>query len=582
MRAIVWSVRSRGGLIVVAIASVFYAIFVARATFSWEGRVGFTLFDDAMISMRYARHLAEGNGLVWNVGEAPIEGYSNPLWTLFMAVVHAGGADDLTASLFVTLAGAMLLLLCAWLSARIASHLIPGHAAALVAMVLTAADYALVFWSLRGMEVALLAACFSGMVLLALRHVEMPTSRRLGGICALAAISLLTRRDASVAVAVCGAYICFRLAGPARWRAAIAIGATFAAFHGAQIAFSTWYFGDPMPNTYYLKLEGTPLTTRLARGVPAAGVVMLRHIGPLLLCAVLASRRTGRGSLVALPLAITAALFAYSAYVGGDAWEFHGYANRYIAPAVPALCAAAAAGLAVLSRTSASARRVTWAVTALAAARLGGDVMLVAIGRAAGRIGPPAICAAAVILLTLLFVRWARQSPALGPASFALLCGVVWMASSGVATANWAVWNASGVSDDANYAQSGLLIRRMTSDNALIAVSMAGNIPYFARRRTIDILGKSDPFIARMKPVQGFYPGHNKWDLHHSIVEPQPDLIWGLPRQWGQVRFLVDLGYTPWRGSVFARRSSARIDYEALSSAIASLYADIPPRRLDE
>ena len=32
------------------------------------------LFEDAMISMRYARHLAAGHGLVWNIGEAPIEG----------------------------------------------------------------------------------------------------------------------------------------------------------------------------------------------------------------------------------------------------------------------------------------------------------------------------------------------------------------------------------------------------------------------------------------------------------------------------------------------------------------------------
>jgi hypothetical protein len=40
------------------------------------------LFDDAMISMRYARNFAEGYGLIWNPGQAPIEGYTNWLWTL--------------------------------------------------------------------------------------------------------------------------------------------------------------------------------------------------------------------------------------------------------------------------------------------------------------------------------------------------------------------------------------------------------------------------------------------------------------------------------------------------------------------
>ena len=41
------------------------------------------LTDDAMISMRYARNLANGIGLVWNPGER-IEGFTNFLWTIFM------------------------------------------------------------------------------------------------------------------------------------------------------------------------------------------------------------------------------------------------------------------------------------------------------------------------------------------------------------------------------------------------------------------------------------------------------------------------------------------------------------------
>ncbi|MDH3227755.1 MAG: hypothetical protein OEM67_11810, partial [Thermoleophilia bacterium] len=30
--------------------------------------------DDAYITLRYSRHLAQGMGLVWNVGETPVEG----------------------------------------------------------------------------------------------------------------------------------------------------------------------------------------------------------------------------------------------------------------------------------------------------------------------------------------------------------------------------------------------------------------------------------------------------------------------------------------------------------------------------
>jgi hypothetical protein len=49
--------------------------------------------DDVGVSYRYARHLAEGAGLTWNVGGEPVEGYSNLLWVLMLSVGHLLGAD---------------------------------------------------------------------------------------------------------------------------------------------------------------------------------------------------------------------------------------------------------------------------------------------------------------------------------------------------------------------------------------------------------------------------------------------------------------------------------------------------------
>ncbi len=46
-------------------------------------RCGFV--EDTYISFRYARNLAEGNGLVWNVGEKPVEGFTNLLWVVELA-----------------------------------------------------------------------------------------------------------------------------------------------------------------------------------------------------------------------------------------------------------------------------------------------------------------------------------------------------------------------------------------------------------------------------------------------------------------------------------------------------------------
>ena len=42
--------------------------------------------DDAFISFRYAKNLAEGHGLLWNPGLDPVEGYSNFSWVLLCAL----------------------------------------------------------------------------------------------------------------------------------------------------------------------------------------------------------------------------------------------------------------------------------------------------------------------------------------------------------------------------------------------------------------------------------------------------------------------------------------------------------------
>ena len=55
---------------------------------AWLSHVAWFLCDDAFISFRYARNLLEGHGLVFNPGEY-VEGYSNFLWTLELALLWA-------------------------------------------------------------------------------------------------------------------------------------------------------------------------------------------------------------------------------------------------------------------------------------------------------------------------------------------------------------------------------------------------------------------------------------------------------------------------------------------------------------
>ena len=41
----------------------------------------------------------------------------------------------------------------------------------------------------------------------------------------------------------------------------------------------------------------------------------------------------------------------------------------------------------------------------------------------------------------------------------------------------------------------------------------------------VDLLGKSDRFIAGTAPKRELYPGHDKWDFAHSIGDLRPDVV---------------------------------------------------------
>src|SRR5207249_9160233 len=77
------------------------------------------MYDDAFISYRYAANLAHGLGLVYNPGER-VEGYSNFLWTLLMAVVVllGGRPEDWAPFLGAVFAAATLVLLIGFAQRR--------------------------------------------------------------------------------------------------------------------------------------------------------------------------------------------------------------------------------------------------------------------------------------------------------------------------------------------------------------------------------------------------------------------------------------------------------------------------------
>ena len=76
---------------------------------------------DGTFDLRYARNLAEGQGLVWNPGGPRVEGFTNPLWVGYMAIFHVLGVDETLTSLCIQISGAVFMLLTLLVGWRLAS-----------------------------------------------------------------------------------------------------------------------------------------------------------------------------------------------------------------------------------------------------------------------------------------------------------------------------------------------------------------------------------------------------------------------------------------------------------------------------
>lgn len=528
----------------IAAAVGFYGIVVARSGFRVEERRYFSLFDDAMVSMRYARNLAEGHGLVWNSGET-VEGYSNFLWTLWMAVLHLTPVSEANTSLLVMLSGVATLVGTLLLVRAITALLAPGARwPVFAAVALTAFYYPLAFWTLRGMEVGLVTLFVYASVLFALRlqrSVDWRDLILLGG--ALAG-AVLTRDDALLPSLVVLGYLVLTVEPTHRLRAVgVAGGALFAALAGHEL-FRLLYYGDLLPNPYYLKLGGIAIGTRLERGMAALTKSGLAQLyGPVILSALalLLRRDPIRGGSRLLAL-IFLSQCVYSVYVGGDAWELSGFTNRFLTLGIPALMILSVLGLHALT-TATPAR--------LRALLLPGVVVFAAviIGNAAMAFSTPLSRWVAAVLSEPVGVEsWAGAGLASGfafacliaiyalarpptsraaPAAAVLtVMAALFVATTGRPLASWAERNVWNFAFDQTMVRYGLLLAETTSPDASIAVIWAGAPPYFfGDRHAVDLFGRSDRAIAREPPRTRFVPGHMKWDFGYSLGRYRPDVL---------------------------------------------------------
>ena len=204
-----------------------------------------------------------------------------------------------------------------------------GFATPVEAAALTAFYAPLNSFGLLGMEVSLLALVLSAVIWLVLRAED----RFSIWIYALLAVSTLVRFDMAVPYLVIFGVLFFVQKEHRKKHLIWGLGLLLLFLAGQTLA-RYLYYGALLPNTYYLKVEGWPFTLRILRGLYALVLFVYYSNWVLIFLpfSIFLFRRDWKAALLML---VVLGQIAYSVYVGGDAWENHGGANRYIVIAMP-------------------------------------------------------------------------------------------------------------------------------------------------------------------------------------------------------------------------------------------------------
>ncbi len=218
---------------------------VQALRFSW-------ITDDAWISFRYAENLVQGRGLVFNAGER-VEGYSNFLWTLWIALGTAlGVAPDAWATFWSIACFAATLALLGAFAARGSGG--RGPTPIPLAALLLACHRDAAIFATSGLETAwftLLAVAGYGVLFDAPGH---PRRLALAGF--LFALVSCSRPDGVVFAAAAGVWVLW--SSQRRVRDALAFGAPLVAVLAPYAAWKLAYYGDLFPNTFYAKSAHRP------------------------------------------------------------------------------------------------------------------------------------------------------------------------------------------------------------------------------------------------------------------------------------------------------------------------------------
>jgi arabinofuranosyltransferase len=216
-------------------------------------------WDDAYITFRFAKHFADGQGLIWNIGGEPVEGFTSFLHVIFLALGIKLGIDPWIGSLIISvisvLTTAAIMLAVVW------RQFGTIHPVVAVFIGIYLIDAVTAIHTTSGLETQFFVAVICGCYFFAFLFIENRSWQSAIGLGALTFLSCLTRPEA----VIYGAGLYFALFvyclspsqndenGKAKFVKLFASSAVVVLLGLSYAAWKYNYYGYILPNPYYVK-----------------------------------------------------------------------------------------------------------------------------------------------------------------------------------------------------------------------------------------------------------------------------------------------------------------------------------------
>lgn len=217
--------------------------------------------DDAAICFAYARNIANGEGIVPWPGAERIEGFSDPTWMVVLTLFQWMGLDGFSVAKPLALLFSLLTLPVVYSTARLAMRdgddSPSSEIAPLFAPLLFALNAQVAIWSASGLENALWSLLLAIAV-----HMTVVDGRtgRFGG-SSFTWLLVAWSRPEGFAYALCGVFWWLVMMVREGRDIRRPLMGWMAVFWGPTLVLELmrlWYFGWPLPNTWYAKVAARP------------------------------------------------------------------------------------------------------------------------------------------------------------------------------------------------------------------------------------------------------------------------------------------------------------------------------------